>query len=251
MEKDSKKTTDFGYQEVPWEEKTHKVGQIFHRVAQKYDLMNDLMSLGIHRLWKRFAVDFCAVRPGETVLDLASGTGDLAFRMAPRVGAKGRIILADINESMLRIARDRFTDHGLVGNVSFLIANAEQLPLPENSVDCLTIAFGLRNVTDKHAALAQMFSVLKTGGRAIILEFSRPYSARVQKIYDAYSFGVLPKLGKWVLNDSDSYQYLAESIRKHPDQETLKSTMQQIGFARCDYYNLSGGIVAIHRGYKL
>lgn len=247
---DNKKTTDFGFKNVAWQEKTKLVGEIFHRVAGKYDLMNDLMSAGVHRLWKRFAIDLAAIRPGEVMLDLASGTGDLALRAMPRLGQQGQLILADINDSMLKIARDRFIDQGIITQVGFILANAEQLPFVNNSFDCITMAFGLRNVTDKPAALTALFSALKPGGRVIILEFSKPTSTTLEKIYDQYSFKILPLLGKVVLNDANSYQYLAESIRRHPDQETLKDLMLQAGFNQVDYHNLTGGVVAIHRGYK-
>lgn len=244
------KSTDFGYQQVPWSEKTKKVGEVFHSVAGKYDLMNDLMSAGVHRLWKRLTIDLTGVRPGQCVLDLAAGTGDLAKRLSGLVGKEGLVVLADINESMLKIGRDRLTNHGIVSNVAYTIGNAECLPFPENTFDCITIAFGLRNVTDKDAALRSMYRILKPGGRALILEFSKPTLPGLKPVYDAYSFAVFPLLGKLVAHDPDSYRYLAESIRRHPDQETLKTMMQQAGFERCDYHNLSGGIVAVHRGYK-
>lgn len=243
-------TTDFGYQQVPWEEKTQKVAEVFHSVAGKYDLMNDLMSAGIHRLWKRFAIELSGIRPGQHVLDLAGGTGDLTLRLANLVGKEGSVTLADINDSMLTIGRNRLIDHGVINNVEYVQANAENLPFAEDSFDCVTMAFGLRNVTDKLAALKSIYQVLKPGGRALILEFSKPTSSGLQKIYDVYSFNVLPFLGKWIAKDADSYQYLAESIRRHPDQETLKAMMQQAGLENCDFHNLSGGIVAIHRGYK-
>lgn len=249
MDNDSKKT-DFGYQEIPWSEKTKKVSEVFHSVASKYDLMNDLMSGGVHRLWKRFAIELAGIRSGQCVLDLAGGTGDLTKRLVNLVGKEGCVVLADINESMLKVGRDRLTDHGIVSNVEYVLANAEQLPFPPNSFDCITIAFGLRNVTDKQAALNSMYQTLKPGGRVLILEFSKPISAGLRKVYDAYSFSVLPFLGKIIAKDAASYQYLAESIRKHPDQETLKSMMEQAGFEKCDYHNLTGGIVAAHRGYK-
>lgn len=250
MKKTTPETTDFGYQQVPWEEKTQKVADVFHSVANKYDLMNDLMSAGIHRLWKRFAIELSSVRPGQKVLDLAGGTGDLAIRLENLVGKQGLVVLADINESMLTIGRKRLIDQGIVGNVEYVQANAECLPFAENHFDCVTMAFGLRNVTDKQAALEAIYRVLNPGGRVLILEFSKPHLSGLRKLYDSYSFHVLPFLGKWIAKDADSYRYLAESIRRHPDQETLKKMMEQAGFANCDFHNLSGGIVAIHRGYK-
>lgn len=244
-------TTHFGYEEVPRNEKARRVADVFDSVAERYDIMNDLMSLGVHRLWKRFAVELAAVRPGQRVLDLAGGSGDLAARFAPLVGAAGEVVLADINPHMLEQGRRRLTDRGIIGNVRFAQVNAECLPFPDSSFDCITIAFGLRNVTDKDAALRSMFRVLKPGGRALVLEFSKPVAPGLGPLYDLYSFKVLPLLGRFVARDEASYRYLAESIRMHPDQETLKNMMQQAGFERCDYHNLSGGIVALHRGYKL
>ncbi|MFO8025784.1 bifunctional demethylmenaquinone methyltransferase/2-methoxy-6-polyprenyl-1,4-benzoquinol methylase UbiE [Thiohalophilus sp.] len=246
-----KKTTHFGYQEVPYEEKVRKVAGVFHSVAGKYDLMNDLMSMGVHRLWKRYTLDMSGVRRGDQVLDLAGGTGDLAEKFSRMVGSEGSVTLADINESMLRMGRDRLINDGIVGNLRYVQANAECLPFPDNHFDAITIAFGLRNVTDKDAALRSMLRVLKPGKPLLVLEFSRPVIKPLNPVYDVYSFKVLPVLGKLFANDPDSYRYLAESIRKHPDQETLKGMMQEAGFERCEYYNLSGGIVALHRGYKL
>jgi demethylmenaquinone methyltransferase/2-methoxy-6-polyprenyl-1,4-benzoquinol methylase len=252
MEKntDLQKTTDFGYQEVPVAEKAQKVAGVFHSVAKNYDIMNDLMSLGIHRLWKHFAITVSGVRPGQHVLDLAAGTGDLALKLAKQVKQEGIVVLADINESMLNIARERLTNQGMVGNVEYVIADAERLPFSENEFDVITIAFGLRNVTDKMAALNNLYRVLKPGGHVLILEFSKPVFPALQPIYDWYSFKVLPFLGKIVANDAQSYRYLVESIRRHPDQTTLKSMMEQVGFTRCDYHNLTAGVVALHRGYK-
>jgi len=247
----SDKTTHFGFEEVPYQEKVRKVAGVFHSVAGKYDLMNDLMSLGIHRLWKRYTLDMSGVRSGDHVLDLAGGTGDLAARFARMVGPTGSVTLADINDSMLRVGRERLTNEGIVGNVEYVQANAECLPFPDNYFDAITIAFGLRNVTDKDAALRSMFRVLKPGRPLLILEFSKPVLKPLNPVYDAYSFKILPLMGKLITNDADSYRYLAESIRKHPDQETLKTMMQEAGFERCEYFNLSGGIVALHRGYKL
>jgi len=248
---DKPDTTHFGYQEVPRSEKARRVADVFDSVAERYDIMNDLMSLGVHRLWKRFAVELAAVRPGQRVLDLAGGSGDLAARFAPLVGTAGEVVLADINAHMLEQGRRRLVDRGIIGNVRFAQVNAESLPFPDNSFDCITIAFGLRNVTDKDAALRSMFRVLKPGGRALVLEFSKPVAPGLGPLYELYSFKVLPLLGRFVARDEASYRYLAESIRMHPDQETLKEMMQQAGFERCDYHNLSGGIVALHRGYKL
>jgi demethylmenaquinone methyltransferase/2-methoxy-6-polyprenyl-1,4-benzoquinol methylase len=243
-------TTHFGYQTVAADQKAGKVAGVFDSVADKYDVMNDLMSLGIHRLWKRFAISLAHLRPGERVLDLAGGTGDLTSRMLPRVGPDGWVVLSDINASMLGEGRKRLLDEGAFGNVAYAQLDAEQLPFPDNSFDCITIGFGLRNVTDQPRALAAMLRALKPGGRAIILEFSRPLAPGLQPVYDLYSFKVLPWLGQRVANDADSYRYLAESIRMHPDQETLLAMMQEAGFDRCQYFNLAGGIVAVHRGYK-
>ncbi|MCG6899536.1 MAG: bifunctional demethylmenaquinone methyltransferase/2-methoxy-6-polyprenyl-1,4-benzoquinol methylase UbiE [Gammaproteobacteria bacterium] len=244
------KTTHFGFRRVPVSEKTRHVRQVFDSVADNYDLMNDLMSFGIHRLWKRFAINMAALRPGQQVLDLAGGTGDLTRLMAPLVGSSGQVVLADINAAMLENGRRRLLDKGISGNVSFVLANAEQLPFPDNRFDLATMAFGLRNVTDKQRALDALFRVLKPGGRLLVLEFSRPV-ALLKPAYDFYSFRLLPKLGQLIANDAPSYRYLAESIRMHPDQQTLQGMLEQAGFERCDYHNLTGGIVAIHRGYKL
>ncbi len=245
------KTTHFGYKQVPIGEKAGHVRAVFDSVADRYDLMNDLMSLGVHRLWKRQAVELAGVRRGQRVLDLAGGTGDLAERFAGIVGPTGEVVLTDINSAMLTRGRDRLVDLGLVGNVRYALINAEALPFPQDHFDCVTIGFGLRNVTHKQRALEEMFRVLRPGGRALVLEFSHPTSRPLQKAYDLYSFTVLPALGRLVAGDADSYRYLAESIRMHPDQETLRAMMEQAGLERCEYFNLSGGIVAIHRGYKL
>lgn len=242
--------THFGYQKVAAHAKASKVAGVFDSVAGQYDLMNDLMSLGVHRLWKRFAVNIGGVRAGERVLDLAGGTGDLTSRMLPQVGPKGLVVLSDINASMLNEGRKRLIDEGAVGNVAYARIDAEQLPFPDNTFDCITIAFGLRNVTYKERALAAMRAALKPGGRAVILEFSHPVAPGLKPVYDLYSFSVLPMLGKLVANDAASYRYLAESIRMHPDQETLLQMMEEAGFERCQYFNLTGGIVAVHRGYK-
>lgn len=243
-------TTHFGYKQVPVEEKVTKVAGVFHSVAQSYDVMNDLMSFGIHRLWKRYTLDLSGVRAGQTVLDLAGGTGDLAAKFSKLVGSKGQVILADINDSMLKVGREKLDDKGIIGNIEYVQADAECLPFPDNYFDCITIAFGLRNVTNKEHALVSMLRILKPGGRLLVLEFSKPQMPWLGKIYDEYSFRILPKIGKLVANDADSYQYLAESIRMHPDQETLKNMMLDAGFDAVDVHNLSGGIVALHRGWK-
>ncbi len=246
----SEDTTHFGYKTVNTEEKVTKVAEVFHSVASKYDMMNDLMSMGVHRIWKRLTIEKSGVRRGHSVLDLAGGTGDLTAKFSRMVGDTGQVILGDINDSMLKVGRARLLDKGIVGNVDYVQANAECLPFPDNSFDCITIAFGLRNVTDKDAALASMFRVLKPGGRLLILEFSKPVAPGLSPLYDFYSFNILPFMGKIVANDSESYRYLAESIRMHPDQETLKEMMAAAGFERCEYNNLTGGIVALHRGFK-
>jgi demethylmenaquinone methyltransferase/2-methoxy-6-polyprenyl-1,4-benzoquinol methylase len=246
----SEKTTHFGYQQVDWEDKQRRVDSVFHSVAKNYDLMNDAMSFGIHRLWKRFAVEQAGVRPGQTILDLAGGTGDLARRFSPLVGAQGRVVVGDINASMLDVGRERLLDHGVSGNVVFVQANAENLPFPDGSFDCVTIAFGLRNVTDKDKALQSMYRVLKPGGRLLVLEFSKPIIPGLKQVYDLYSFTVLPVMGRLIARDEKSYRYLAESIRMHPDQENLRTMMQRAGFEDCDYFNLTGGIVALHRGFR-
>lgn len=244
------KHTHFGFEQVAWDEKVRRVGAVFDSVADKYDVMNDVMSFGIHRLWKRFAIELSGVRKGQRVLDLAGGTGDLAARLARLAGPEGEVVLADINAAMLAHGRARLLDQGIAGNLRFVQANAECLPFPDNHFDCITIAFGLRNVTDKDAALRSMYRVLKPGGRLLILEFSKPRLPGLAPIYDLYSFKLLPLMGKLIANDAESYQYLAESIRMHPDQETLRDMMQQAGFEDCSFHNLSGGIVALHRGYK-
>jgi len=245
------KTTHFGYEEVPYGDKVHKVAGVFHSVAAKYDIMNDLMSMGVHRLWKRYTVEMSGVRANQHVLDLAGGTGDLAAKFSRIVGPGGSVTLADINESMLRVGRERLVDRGLVGNLHYVQANAECLPFPDNHFDAVTMAFGLRNVTDKDAALRSIYRVLKPGAPLLVLEFSKPVLKPLNPIYDAYSFTLLPLMGKLITNDSESYRYLAESIRKHPDQETLKDMMAQAGFEQVQYFNLSGGVVALHRGIKL
>ncbi len=245
------KTTHFGYKTVAEEQKAGMVRGVFDSVADNYDIMNDLMSLGIHRLWKRFAIELAGVRRGQRVLDLASGTGDLADRFADLVGPEGLVVMSDINNAMLSRGRDRMIDRGHAGNLDFAQIDAEALPFPDDTFDCITIAFGLRNVTHKERALAEMYRVLRPGGRALVLEFSKPTTKPLAKLYDLYSFSLLPKIGKLVAKDEESYRYLAESIRMHPDQQTLKGMMEAAGFERCDVHNLTGGIVAIHRGYKL
>lgn len=244
------KTTHFGYQEVPTKEKAHLVGQVFSSVAEKYDLMNDLMSFGIHRFWKDIAVNCGAISPGMKILDLAGGSGDLTRRLSPLVGDAGEIILADINADMLNQGAKNLLDHGIHGNVKIIQANAEDLPFSDNYFNRIFIGFGLRNVTQQMAALNSMYRVLAPGGMLLILEFSKPQAFGLKSLYDLYSFSMLPKLGQWIANDADSYRYLAESIRMHPDQETLKNMMVDAGFEQCKFINLSGGIVAIHKGYK-
>jgi len=241
-------TTHFGFREVAPEEKTRLVRGVFDSVASRYDLMNDLMSAGSHRLWKHHLVSTSGIRRGQRVLDLAAGTGDIAALLADRVGASGEVVLADFNAAMLAVGRERLDQRGICGNVDYVIANAEQLPFPDSDFDTVTIAFGLRNVTDQPRALREMARVLKPGGRALVLEFSRVRGTLPRRLYDLYSFQVLPRMGELVTGDADSYRYLAESIRRHPDQETLRGMMLDAGFDSADYRNLSGGIVAIHRG---
>ena len=241
-------TTHFGYRDVPVKDKTRLVRGVFESVAGKYDLMNDLMSLGVHRLWKRHFIAISNIQPGQRVLDLAGGTGDIAALMSKRVGSTGSVVLSDINEAMLAVGRQRMEDRGLVGNIEYSLANAESLPFADAEFDAVTIAFGLRNVTDKAAALREMYRVLKPGGRAMILEFSKVEFEGLRKIYDGYSFEILPRLGKLVADDEDSYRYLAESIRKHPAQDELADMMVEAGFSNVTYRNLTGGVVAIHSG---
>lgn len=250
MSKETSDTTDFGYEQVPTKEKAKKVADVFHAVAGKYDVMNDLMSFGVHRIWKRITLTLSAVRPGDRVLDVAGGTGDLAKRFAKAVGETGEVVLSDINGSMLAGGRDRLLNEGVFKHVCFCQANAECLPFPDQYFDCVSIGFGLRNVTDKLAALKSMYRVLKPGGRLLVLEFSKPKVPGLKPLYDLYSFTALPLMGKLVCNDADSYRYLAESIRMHPDQETLLSMMKEAGFSEAKYHNLSGGIVALHIGVK-
>jgi demethylmenaquinone methyltransferase/2-methoxy-6-polyprenyl-1,4-benzoquinol methylase len=243
-------STDFGFQRVPREDKARRVRGVFDSVAGNYDLMNDLMSAGAHRLWKRFTLALANLRPGQRALDVAGGTGDLAAGLARQVGSRGLVVLTDINAAMLARGRDRLIDEGFVDSVAYVQANAERLPFPESTFDCITIGFGLRNVTDKSLALASMRRALKPGGQLLVLEFSRPTAPGLKPLYDAYSFRVLPLLGRLVAGDEASYRYLAESIRLHPDQETLLRMLQDAGLEGCRYHNLSGGIVAVHRGYK-
>jgi demethylmenaquinone methyltransferase / 2-methoxy-6-polyprenyl-1,4-benzoquinol methylase len=245
-----KKTTHFGFQSVGWDEKEQKVAEVFHSVAKNYDLMNDLMSFGIHHLWKRFTVELSQVRKGQSVLDLAGGSGDLTRLLSKKVGDTGQVVLADINAAMLHVGRDRLLDEGLFKNIAFVQGNAQYLPFANNSFHCITMGFGLRNVTDKEEALRSMHRVCKPGGKVMVLEFSTPKVPGLKPVYDWYSFTVLPKVGKLFAQDEESYKYLAESIRMHPDQEHLKNLIEQAGFEDCHYYNLSGGIVALHIAYK-
>jgi demethylmenaquinone methyltransferase / 2-methoxy-6-polyprenyl-1,4-benzoquinol methylase len=244
-------TTHFGFRQVPAGEKQKLVGEVFSSVAGNYDLMNDLMSLGIHRVWKRYFVGTCQVKRGDRVLDLAGGTGDIAALLAPRVGEAGEVVVGDINGDMLRVGRDRLTDRGLVRGLRWVQCNAEALPFPDASFELVTIAFGLRNVTDKDAALREMLRVLKVGGQARVLEFSQVRAEWFRPLYDFHSFQVLPRLGRLLAGDADSYRYLAESIRRHPPQAQLQAMMERAGFERCSHRDLNGGIVAIHTGYKV
>lgn len=246
----AEKTTHFGYETVGEAEKASKVAGVFHSIAAKYDVMNDLMSGGVHRLWKQMTIEASCARPGHKILDLAGGTGDLAKKFAKIVGSEGKVILSDINSSMLNVGRDRLLDEGFAKRIEYVQADAESLPFTDDYFDCITISFGLRNVTHKDLALRSMLRVLKPGGKLLVLEFSKPRNPLLSKAYDAYSFNLLPKIGKLVTDDEDSYRYLAESIRMHPDQETLKSMMLDAGFDRVDYHNMTGGIVALHKGYK-
>lgn len=242
--------THFGYETVDANDKAGKVAGVFHSVAAQYDVMNDLMSAGVHRLWKRVAIDQTGVRHGSRVLDIAGGTGDLTWQFSQRVGDTGQVVLADINSSMLNVGRDRLIDRGVGANVTYCQANAEMLPFPDNHFDIITIAFGLRNVTDKDKALKSMNRVLKPGGKLLVLEFSKPTNPLLSKIYDTYSFSLLPKMGELIARDADSYRYLAESIRMHPGQAELQQMVTDAGFSRSTYQNLTGGIVAIHTGVK-
>jgi len=242
--------TDFGYERIPVGQKARRVRGVFDSVASRYDLMNDLMSGGAHRLWKQFTLSLASLRPGQSALDVAGGTGDLAAGLARQVGQQGAVVLTDINAAMLGLGRDRLLDAGFAGNVSYVQANAERLPFTDSSFDCVTIGFGLRNVTDKAAALASMRRVLKPGGQLLVLEFSHPVVPGLKSLYDTYSFQMLPLLGRLVARDEASYRYLAESIRMHPGQEALLEMLRSAGLTGCRYHNLSGGIVAVHRGYK-
>jgi len=243
----TEKTTHFGYREVPEDEKAKRVGDVFKSVAPSYDVMNDLMSLGLHRVWKRFALELSGVREGSRVLDVASGSGDLARAFAKRAGPTGEVWMTDINAAMLAVGRDRMIDAGFFPPLA--LCDAEKLPFPDDTFDCVSVAFGLRNMTRKDRALAEMARVARPGGRVIVLEFSRPWKP-LEKAYDAYSFSILPALGKYVAKDEAAYRYLAESIRMHPDQEALKSMMEAAGLMRVDYFNLTAGVVALHRGFK-
>ena len=242
--------THFGFEEVRTEDKAERVAGVFHSVASKYDLMNDLMSGGVHRLWKRFTIEISGVRPGHKVLDIAGGTGDLAYKFSKLVGDGGQVILSDINSSMLNVGRDRLIDRGVNNNVQYAQLDAQSLPFVDDTFDCITIAFGLRNVTDKDLALRSILRVLKPGGRLLVLEFSKPQNSLLEKVYDQYSFRLLPFMGKLITNDADSYRYLAESIRMHPDQETLKNMMDEAGFTNTEFYNMTGGVVALDKGIK-
>ncbi|WP_281214073.1 bifunctional demethylmenaquinone methyltransferase/2-methoxy-6-polyprenyl-1,4-benzoquinol methylase UbiE [Shewanella insulae] len=250
MSEGSSNSTHFGYKTVEAEKKADLVADVFHSVAAKYDIMNDVMSFGIHRLWKRFTIESAGARPGMKVLDLAGGTGDLTAKFSHIVGNTGQVTLADINDSMLKVGREKLRNRGVVGNVNYVQANAEALPFPDNHFDIITIAFGLRNVTDKDAAIRSMLRVLKPGGKLLILEFSKPQHDLMRKVYDLYSFKILPKMGDIITQDAGSYEYLAESIRMHPDQETLKGMMIDAGFEQVEYTNMTDGIVALHKGYK-
>ena len=247
--KESNKTTSFGYETVTEEQKTEKVKEVFDSVATNYDLMNDMMSIGVHRLWKRYMLTKTGLKLGMKALDVAGGTGDIAALLREQVGESGLVVMTDINESMLEEGRSRLLDRGKLKNIEVMQADAENLPFEENHFDCVTIAFGLRNVTVKENALKSMHRVLKPGGKMVILEFSKP-NEMLSPIYDLYSFNILPTLGEWVANDRESYQYLAESIRVHPDQKKLKQMILSAGFDRAEFQNLTGGIVALHIGYK-
>ncbi|OGV50535.1 MAG: bifunctional demethylmenaquinone methyltransferase/2-methoxy-6-polyprenyl-1,4-benzoquinol methylase [Legionellales bacterium RIFCSPHIGHO2_12_FULL_42_9] len=243
-------TTHFGFKTIPWDEKEHKVRDVFKSVANKYDLMNDLMSLSLHRFWKKYTIALSHIRPGQVVLDLAGGSGDLTYLMSKRVGAQGAVVMVDINAAMLDLGRNKLLDLGVVKNVQFIQADAQNLPLPSDYFNCITIGFGLRNITDKNAALQSMYRVCRPGGEVIILEFSTPNIPWLKTWYDWYSFNFLPKLGNIVTHDAASYTYLVESIRMHPNQENLKQLIENAGFEDCKYYNLTGGIVTVHHAYK-
>jgi len=244
------KTTHFGYQDVSPEQKTRKVTEVFESVAGNYDVMNDVMSFGMHRLWKRHFVSIANIRPQHQILDLAAGTGDITSLMLPKLDEQGKIVMCDPNGAMLEQGRQRMVDRGMLKKIHYVQAYAENLPYPENYFDRITLAFGLRNFTDKAQAMREMFALLKPGGQLLVLEFSKP-EKWLQPIYDAYSFKLLPRMGEIIAKDADSYQYLAESIRKHPDQKALQTMIEDAGFEKCDFLNLNGGIVSIHRGNKL
>jgi demethylmenaquinone methyltransferase/2-methoxy-6-polyprenyl-1,4-benzoquinol methylase len=248
---DSDRQADFGYEQVPWGEKKARVRGVFDSVASRYDLMNDVMSGGLHRLWKRFTIAKSGLRPGQQALDVAAGSGDLAVGLARRVGREGRVVVTDINVAMLEEGRTRLLNAGLAGNIDYVLADAENLPFQDASFHCVTIGFGLRNVTDKDAALKSLYRVTKPGGRLLVLEFSHAELGPLAPLYEIYSLRVLPMFGEWLAKDAASYRYLAESIRRHPDQETLKAMMERAGFEQCEYFNLSAGIVALHIGFKL
>jgi demethylmenaquinone methyltransferase / 2-methoxy-6-polyprenyl-1,4-benzoquinol methylase len=250
-DRDPDRLADFGYERVPWDEKKARVRGVFDSVASRYDLMNDVMSGGLHRFWKRFTVAKSGLRPGQQALDVAAGSGDLAAGLARRVGGSGRVVVTDINGAMLDEGRTRLLNAGIAGNVDYVLADAEALPFVAHSFHCVTIGFGLRNVTDKQRALASLFGVLKPGGRLLVLEFSQAQLGPLAPLYDLYSFQILPRLGEWLAGDAASYRYLAESIRRHPDQEALKAMMERAGFERCEYFNLTAGIVALHIGHRL
>ncbi|KTD76408.1 bifunctional demethylmenaquinone methyltransferase/2-methoxy-6-polyprenyl-1,4-benzoquinol methylase UbiE [Legionella waltersii] len=243
-------TTHFGFQSVAWDDKEKKVADVFHSVAKNYDLMNNIMSFGIHHLWKKITSELSNVRPGQVILDLAGGSGDLTRLFSRKVGDTGLVVLADINSAMLNVGRNRLLDEGLFKNIRFVQGNAEYLPFLHDSFHCITMGFGLRNVTDKEAALRSMYNVCKPGGKIMVLEFSTPSFPGLKPLYDWYSFNILPKVGKWIANDEESYRYLAESIRMHPNQSQLKNMIEKAGFEDCHYHNLSGGIVALHVAYK-
>jgi demethylmenaquinone methyltransferase/2-methoxy-6-polyprenyl-1,4-benzoquinol methylase len=249
--KNSDGTVDFGFDKVPRAQKAERVRAVFDSVAGRYDVMNDLMSFGVHRLWKQFALSLTGLKAGQRALDVAGGTGDLAAGLLRRVGKSGQVVLCDINRHMLEGGRDRLLDSGFAGNLHCLVADAERLPFGDDCFDCVTTGFGLRNMTDKAAALSSMRRVLKPGGQLLVLEFSKPVAPGLKPLYDAYSFNVLPALGRWIAKDAASYRYLAESIRMHPDQQTLLGMLEDAGFGAARYHNLTGGIVALHRGYKI
>jgi demethylmenaquinone methyltransferase/2-methoxy-6-polyprenyl-1,4-benzoquinol methylase len=250
-DRDPDRLADFGYEQVPWADKKTRVRGVFDSVASRYDLMNDVMSGGLHRLWKRFTIAKTGLRPGQQALDVAAGSGDLALGLARKVGRSGHVVVTDINAAMLEEGRTRLLNHGVAGNVDYVLADAESLPFAAQSFHCATIGFGLRNVTDKDRALLSLYRVLKPGGRLLVLEFSHAHLGPLAPLYDIYSLQVLPRLGEWLAGDAASYRYLAESIRRHPDQETLKGMMERAGFERCGYFNLTAGIVALHVGYRL